>query len=213
MLACHDMRSARNGDYDAVSIDVEGAKKDAHTGANGTAPDAAAKDAGANSPSPAAKQAPATIGALLADAGNSGLVRCMLLDFDAIRANHTTLKAMAEFGSLMIWYFVCDRTPLIGEGEKEYNRDLFAFLFLILTCVAFGSSLQSIKVPVLLNRQQTEEWKGWMQVRWGWGASSSSAAPAAACSIGGCATGGYQRDEGLTFNSPPSGPVPAVPLL
>lgn len=92
-------------------------------------------------------------------------MRCMLLDFEAIRANHATLKAMAEFGTLMVWYFVCDRTPLIGEGEKEYNRDLFAFLFLILTIVAFGSSLQTLKTPVLLNRQQTEEWKGWMQVR------------------------------------------------
>lgn len=101
---------------------------------------------------------------LLSDATGSGLVRCVLLDMEVIRKEQATLKAMAEFGTLMVWYFLCDRTPLMPAGEKEYSRDLFAFLFLILTCVAFGSSLQQIKSPILLSRQQTEEWKGWMQV-------------------------------------------------
>ncbi len=92
----------------------------------------------------------------------------------------------------MVWYFICDRTPLIPEAGKvrelhhssrrganalasntcenspslsqAYSRDLLAFIFLVLTCVAFGSSLQTLKSPVLLNRSQTEEWKGWMQV-------------------------------------------------
>ena len=39
-------------------------------------------------------------------------------------------------------YFLCDRTPLIPEAEKAYSRDLFLFIFLVLTVVAFGSSLQ-----------------------------------------------------------------------
>lgn len=45
---------------------------------------------------------------------------------------------------------------------------MFAFIFLILTLVAIGTSMQVIKQPVLLARQQTEEWKGWMQVGRGW---------------------------------------------
>eukprot|EP00878_Enallax_costatus_P021635 GHUV01022920.1.p1 GENE.GHUV01022920.1~~GHUV01022920.1.p1 ORF type:complete len:409 (+),score=95.11 GHUV01022920.1:422-1648(+) len=45
-----------------------------------------------------------------------------------------------------------------------YNRDLFLFLFVCLTCVALGSSLQPVRKELLLNRPQTEEWKGWMQV-------------------------------------------------
>jgi hypothetical protein len=93
------------------------------------------------------------------------MLKCMMFDLEAITQERATLKVMAEFGSLMAWYFLCDRTPVIGEATKSYSRDVLAFLFLILTCVAFGSSKEAIKAPVLLNRQQTEEWKGWMQVR------------------------------------------------
>jgi len=73
---------------------------------------------------------------------------------------------MAEFGLLMCWYYLCDRTAVLGEGDKFYNRDQFMFLFVILTAVAVGCSLQVVKPPqpALLGRQQTEEWKGWMQV-------------------------------------------------
>ena len=52
-------------------------------------------------------------------------------------------------------------TPLLLQS---YSRDLFAFLFVCLTAVAVGSSLQPVRTPLLLNRPQTEEWKGWMQV-------------------------------------------------
>lgn len=34
----------------------------------------------------------------------------------------------------------------------------------MLTIVAFSTSLQPVRTPLLLNRPQTEEWKGWMQV-------------------------------------------------
>ncbi|GFH11537.1 CAS1 domain-containing protein [Haematococcus lacustris] len=37
------------------------------------------------------------------------------------------------------------------------------FLLLTLTVVAAATSLQSAKQPAVLGRQQTEEWKGWMQ--------------------------------------------------
>ena len=47
---------------------------------------------------------------------------------------------------------------------QHYDRDQFLFVFLILTIVAFSTSLQPVRTPLLLNRPQTEEWKGWMQV-------------------------------------------------
>lgn len=54
--------------------------------------------------------------------------------------------------------------PTTSCHMQSYSRDLFIFLFVILTCVAIGASMQTVKAPVLLVRQQTEEWKGWMQV-------------------------------------------------
>ena len=57
---------------------------------------------------------------------------------------------------------------------QSYSRDVLVFIFGVLTCVAFGSSLTAVKAPSLLNRSQTEEWKGWMQVRGRRGVNSST---------------------------------------
>ena len=59
---------------------------------------------------------------------------------------------------------MADRTSLLPYGAKSYSRDVLGFIFLALTLVAFFTSLKPCRVAVLLNRQQTEEWKGWMQV-------------------------------------------------
>ena len=48
---------------------------------------------------------------------------------------------------------------------QHYSRDLLAFLFCILTLVAWLTGSKSGRGPMLLNRPQTEEWKGWMQVQ------------------------------------------------
>lgn len=54
--------------------------------------------------------------------------------------------------------------PVSLASVQRYDRDQFLFIFLVLTIVAFGTSLQPVRTPLLLNRPQTEEWKGWMQV-------------------------------------------------
>ncbi|KAJ9524481.1 hypothetical protein QJQ45_019558 [Haematococcus lacustris] len=101
---------------------------------------------------------------LVSDVANSSLVRCLLLDSQVLRENRAVLRSMVEFGCLMTWYYVCDRTHLIPAEGKSYSRDTLMFLLLTLTVVAAATSLQSAKQPAVLGRQQTEEWKGWMQV-------------------------------------------------
>ncbi|PNW78612.1 hypothetical protein CHLRE_09g389950v5 [Chlamydomonas reinhardtii] len=142
----------------------------AHHGANGAAP-ADANAAAAEKPLPPAVPAkPAASvgfgvhGNMLTSIAHSGFVDCLLMKRKALLKHRLTLRTTVEFGALMCWYFLCDRTTVFGEGEKSYSRDLFVFLFVILTSVAVGSSLQAFKMPLLLNRPQTEEWKGWMQV-------------------------------------------------
>lgn len=116
------------------------------------------------SPRPAKEHPSPRPKALMQDIMSSGLVRCMSLDADAIHDARGTLHNMFEFGTIMAFFYACDRTGLFWESEKSYSRDVFLFIFLVLVLVAGATSLRSVRAPQLLNRAQTEEWKGWMQV-------------------------------------------------
>ncbi|GBF88415.1 CAS1 domain-containing protein [Raphidocelis subcapitata] len=98
------------------------------------------------------------------DMGSSGLIQCVLMNQQALMDNKDTLLAIVEFGTIMLWFFLADRTDVLPASDKAYDRDLFLFIFLVLTIVAFSTSLQPVRTPLVLNRPQTEEWKGWMQV-------------------------------------------------
>ncbi|XP_038051830.1 protein REDUCED WALL ACETYLATION 2-like [Patiria miniata] len=77
------------------------------------------------------------------------------------------LKYCAVFGLIMIFFYVCDYQHHWPVAERQYSRDLFMFLVLLLFAVAGAFTVQ--KTPdKLLNRDQTEEWKGWMQVMFIW---------------------------------------------
>ncbi|KDD73873.1 Cas1p-like 10 TM acyl Transferase domain-containing protein, partial [Helicosporidium sp. ATCC 50920] len=94
----------------------------------------------------------------------AALVRCLWLDADALLLCRGALRASAECGSWVLWFYVADRTRGVEPGHKQYVRDQFAFLFIALTAVAAGYSAKPGRAAVALNRTQTEEWKGWMQV-------------------------------------------------
>lgn len=103
---------------------------------------------------------------------SSQLIRFFLMDEPFLIENRLTLRAMSEFGMLLLYYYICDRTNLFGDSKKNYNRDLFLFLYFLLIIVAAITSFTihhdkspfSGKAILYLNRHQTEEWKGWMQV-------------------------------------------------
>eukprot|EP00898_Chlorokybus_atmophyticus_P002587 jgi/Chlat1/3329/Chrsp220S03395 len=100
------------------------------------------------------------------------LMKLMMMEPAACLSHRLTLRAMAEFGFIMVWFYLCDRTAVIPSAEKHYSRDLFMFLYLILVAVSWvytmhkttDQNILSGKSVGLLNRDQTEEWKGWMQV-------------------------------------------------
>ncbi|XP_058000864.1 protein REDUCED WALL ACETYLATION 2 isoform X1 [Hevea brasiliensis] len=117
---------------------------------------------GLQSASPKAKSSPAS----------SPIFRFLLMDEQFLIDNRLTLRAISEFGALLGYFYLCDRTDFFNSSKKNFNRDLFWFLYSLLIIV---SAVTSFKIhhdkspfsgkPILyLNRHQTEEWKGWMQV-------------------------------------------------
>ncbi len=73
----------------------------------------------------------------------------------------------AMFGLIMMVFYVCDYKHKFAEGTRQYSRDLFMFLILLLFAVAGLFTVQTTEDKIL-NRDQTEEWKGWMQVMFVW---------------------------------------------
>ncbi|EPS60340.1 hypothetical protein M569_14460, partial [Genlisea aurea] len=102
----------------------------------------------------------------------TNLYRFLTMDDSFLLENRLILRAMAEFGSILIFFYICDRTSLFGYSTKSYSRDLFIFLYILLIITSAMTSLKkhqekssfSGKSILYLNRHQTEEWKGWMQV-------------------------------------------------
>ena len=91
-------------------------------------------------------------------------VRIALGDKSALLASRTLLRAWAEFGMILAIFYFADRTGAIPDSEKRYDRDLFLALFLSLGGYGWWTTLSKSKSHAPLNREQTEEWKGWMQV-------------------------------------------------
>lgn len=92
------------------------------------------------------------------------LTKLLFLDPNTLRSCRKTLRSAVEMGAILLWYYVADRTTAIASSPKHYVRDVFLFIFLVLTLVAGSYSKKEVRSPVFANRQQTEEWKGWMQV-------------------------------------------------
>lgn len=102
----------------------------------------------------------------------TNLIRFLSMDESFLLENRATLRAMSEFGGILVYFYLCDRTNLFADSKKSYNRDLFIFLYVLLIIASAMTSLKrhhdksafSGKSLLYLNRHQTEEWKGWMQV-------------------------------------------------
>lgn len=102
----------------------------------------------------------------------ANLIRFITMDESFLLENRAVLRAMAEVGIILVYFYICDRTNIFPETKKSYNRDLFLFLYILLIIASALTSLKKHnekstftgKSILYLNRHQTEEWKGWMQV-------------------------------------------------
>ncbi len=80
------------------------------------------------------------------------------------------LRAMGEFTLIMGYVYLCDRTTCIPKGAKVHSRlnfwGLNGVILLIALCTLRAAPqrgpVETAAKP--LQRDQTEEWKGWMQL-------------------------------------------------
>ncbi|KAG2179203.1 hypothetical protein INT43_002053 [Umbelopsis isabellina] len=76
------------------------------------------------------------------------------------------LTAAFTFGIGVVYMYFCDRTTLLAKAQKQYDPIAFGFLILL----AFSAGMATLKSSKregdqgFLNRDQTDEWKGWMQI-------------------------------------------------
>ncbi len=77
------------------------------------------------------------------------------------------LQAITILGLILYYFYICDYVHVFPKANRTYSRDLFILLALLLFLVAGGLTYKE-GGGKLLNRDQTEEWKGWMQVMFVW---------------------------------------------
>uniref|UniRef100_R7W011 Cas1p 10 TM acyl transferase domain-containing protein n=1 Tax=Aegilops tauschii TaxID=37682 RepID=R7W011_AEGTA len=102
----------------------------------------------------------------------ANLIRFITMDESFLLENRDVLRAMAECGIMLVYFYICDRTDIFPQSNKNYSRDLFLFLYILLIIASTLTSLKKHqevssftgKSTLYLNRHQTEEWRGWMQV-------------------------------------------------
>ncbi|KAF9359703.1 hypothetical protein BGX26_011651 [Mortierella sp. AD094] len=74
------------------------------------------------------------------------------------------LRSFAVFAAAVVYMYYADRTSLFDKGNKIFSWSTFTSL-MFLSIVAGAVTLKrSEKDQPFLNRDQTDEWKGWMQI-------------------------------------------------
>jgi len=79
------------------------------------------------------------------------------------------LRLCAEFVGIMGFIYLCDRTTIVSKGPKYVNAYAFwgvnAAILLVAAFTMRGEGSGAVDGHVKpLQRDQTEEWKGWMQI-------------------------------------------------
>ncbi|RUP25192.1 hypothetical protein BC936DRAFT_138855 [Jimgerdemannia flammicorona] len=93
------------------------------------------------------------------------------------------LVALFTFGLGILYMFYSDRTQIFAKAQKQFNPWEFGPMMLLALIIGLATLKHPKKDPItsdggFLNREQTDEWKGWMQlvilIYHYWGASSIS---------------------------------------
>lgn len=73
------------------------------------------------------------------------------------------LQSICKMGLIMLYFYLCDRADIFMKEQKFYTHSTF-FVPLIYIFMLGCFYNENTKEAKLLNREQTDEWKGWMQL-------------------------------------------------
>mmetsp|Transcript_97475 Transcript_97475/g.170071 ORF Transcript_97475/g.170071 Transcript_97475/m.170071 type:complete len:611 (-) Transcript_97475:48-1880(-) len=73
------------------------------------------------------------------------------------------LRAAAELAAILAFLYLCDRTDFFEKSKKLQDPNLFWGLWVLITVVAL-CTVRTLESSKPLQREQTDEWKGWMQI-------------------------------------------------
>jgi hypothetical protein len=76
----------------------------------------------------------------------------------------TTFSALFTFGLVLVYAYYTDRTHLFGKEHKQFSLEQFWFLVIITVVIGYFTTTTSETPQSFLSRDQTDEWKGWMQI-------------------------------------------------
>ncbi|KZT61315.1 Cas1p-domain-containing protein [Calocera cornea HHB12733] len=75
-----------------------------------------------------------------------------------------TQAQLAIFGLAILLAFLADRTPLWDKEQKQFDAWQFGGFLVLFLVLGLGTMHRGDKDMGFLNRDQTDEWKGWMQI-------------------------------------------------
>merc|ERR1719334_1915664 len=73
------------------------------------------------------------------------------------------VTAAASISLILMYFYICDRTNIFMKTNKQFSLVRF-FVPLIYVFVLGVWGTSTVKQDSFLNRDQTDEWKGWMQL-------------------------------------------------
>ncbi|CAH2282842.1 CAS1 domain-containing 1 isoform X1 [Pelobates cultripes] len=73
------------------------------------------------------------------------------------------LASLCKLGLIMAYFYFCDRANLYMKENKFYTHSSFfiPIIYILVLGIFYNENTKETK---LLNREQTDEWKGWMQL-------------------------------------------------
>ena len=78
--------------------------------------------------------------------------------------SESVLQALLAFGLVLVYTYFTDRTHFFGKEAKHFSLEQFCVLVVLTGIVGYLTAETADKDQAFLNRDQTDEWKGWMQI-------------------------------------------------